>query len=124
MNTLLATLILTIVPAGGTHEVPLAEINCVYAEDDGRHRLTQLIIWDKQHGSNCFHVRAWAMKSERIEIRSTGDKNFPYLIVWPIDTTGFVRIIKVRRMKTSHTYKDLEEEDRKQFPIEARVPLH
>lgn len=63
------------------------------------------------------------MKSERIQIKSTGDPKFPYLLVWPIDDAGFVRIIKVKQFKSTHTYFDPEEEDRKIFPTEIRIPI-
>lgn len=124
MNSLLVYLVLSTIPQGGVTEVPLIEINSVYSQDDGRHRLTQLIVWDQQHGSHSYHVRVWCMKHEKIKIMESQDKNFPYLVFWPIDGSEYYRIIKAKRYKSTHTLVDPEEEDRKVFPIEARIPLH
>lgn len=120
----LATLLLGFVagdlPAQSTD---LIEINHCYNRDTGDRRFVQVIYWDC-HGAGCMHVREWHMADKCQSLFRVPERvGQPYTLIRFRECDGGLEVIRAKKCRITHTFCDPEEEDRKIFPLDWRVPL-
>lgn len=121
--SLVAILLIGVIPGELDYKVPYVDINTVYNKDTLDARFTQVVIWGRQNGSTCLHVRQWCMKDKLVGVYKTSDENFPWTLIFRVDDAKNHVTIRSKRLRVSHTTHDIEEEDRLDFPVEIRNPL-
>lgn len=94
-----------------TATVDLIEINHCY-DDAGQLRFVQVIYWDRGH------VREWHM-IDRVQVVYSHQGGFKVVR----ETKGRTEVIWGRAGKTTWTWADPEEQDRRLRPVGKRVPL-
>lgn len=110
MTALLLALVIT---ADFAPCVEALEVNTVL-DERGHERLTQLVAWDEW--GRC---EAWWMWPENGTVQREGNT---YSVIW-FDQQGIHRV-KSPRFKRTWTGYDVEEENRKRWPLDRRRGVH